>query len=98
MSKILIQDFICECKKICDDASWRIDEFLNKRYQRNLTKYIKVDDALLIADTFISETQASELDIKSFRMGLHRLIDGERIKPRYDDGIPYVTAQYIQRY
>lgn len=96
--KILIQDFMCECRKITsDDVSELIYNYLKLRHPRTRTNYISVDDALLISEKLVDESNAHELDLKSFRNGVTKLIDGNNQKLKYDGGIMYATCQYIKR-
>lgn len=98
MKKILIEDFLAESKLICDDAfpmieSYQKSRYPNKRYE--YSKYLSPEDALLIADTLISESQASELDIQTFTQKLHKLLNGEKQKVSYDTGIRYAYIYYL---
>lgn len=85
MKRILIQDFIAELKKINDDVCYItscVDTF-----SPTLSKYINEHHAILIADKLLEETTACKLDIASFKRGFHRLLDGEKNKPKYYDGV-----------
>ena len=98
MKKILIQDFLAESKLICEDAFPTIEEFQKVRYSKKCyesTKYLSPEDALLISDLLISETEASELDIQTFTQKLHKLLNGEKQKASYDTGIKYAYIYYL---
>lgn len=95
--RILIQDFIDECYKICDDASWRVDDYLIRRHPDFRSKHIKFDDVMLISETLIGETDASHIVIKSFRDGVNKLFEHE--KPiQYERGITYATCNFVGKY
>lgn len=96
-SKILIQDFIAVCYKICDDASWRVDDYLIRRHPNSRSKHIKLDDVLLIADMLIAEANVSDIDIKSFKDGVNKLFTYEE-PVKYERGIMYATCQFIGKY
>lgn len=95
--KILIQDFISECYKVCDDAAWVVDEYLISRHPSARSKHIKFDDVVLVMDKLIDESNASDITIKSFRDGVKKLFKkDEPIK--YERGIMHATCQFIGKY
>lgn len=95
--RVLIQDFISECYKLCDDAAWVVDEYLIKRHPNSKSKNIQFDDAILIMDKLIEESNVPEVVIKSFRDGVKKLF--EKDKPiKYERGIMYASCQYIGKY
>ncbi len=96
-SKILIQDFIAECYKVCDDASWRVDDYLIRRHPSSRSKHIKFDDVMLVMETLIEESNASDLVIKSFKDGVNQLFQYEE-PIKYERGIMYASCQYIGKY
>lgn len=87
MKRILISDFIAELKKINNDLIY-ITECVDTLVKCR-TKYISECDAVLIADKLVEESDASELDIASFKRGFHRLLDGEKTKVKYYDGVVF---------
>lgn len=98
MNKIKIQDFLSECHKISNDATYTVETYIKSRYPHRYSNYLSFDDVMLISEKLIAESQASDLDIKSFRNGVNQLLSGEHRKASYDSGIKYVTSQYIQRF
>lgn len=96
MTKILIQDFLAEANKICDDASTQIMKYQKARYPHKrceYTKYLILDDAMLIADKLIADSEANDFDIQSFTRGIHDALHKNKIK--YDQGIMYANINYL---
>lgn len=87
MKRILISDFISELKKINNDLEY-ITECVDT-VSVTRSKHISEYDAMLVADKLLAETDASDLDIASFKRGFHKLLDGDKNKPKYYDGVVF---------
>lgn len=85
MKKILIEDFISELKKINNDPYYVTECVYTMTGDR--TRYIKPEHSIIVADKLLAETNASDLDVRSFIKGFHKLLDGEKEKLTYYDGV-----------